>query len=107
MAWFEEWFLYFQWEWERESTTLPLLKDLFKTSDSMIRRVLRQKLNTVLEARNQAMAKIRDVGRRCHSDVLMVAECVRCKENNLVGRYKYQHRPAARDVRLNRHTYSA
>jgi hypothetical protein len=24
MTWFEEWFLYFQWEWGRESPTLPL-----------------------------------------------------------------------------------
>ena len=53
MTWFEDWLLYFQWEWGRETTTLPLLKDFFKTSDSMICRVLRQKLNTVLEARKR------------------------------------------------------
>jgi hypothetical protein len=45
LTWFEEWFLYFQWEWRRESTTFPLLKDFFKTSTRTIRRVLRQKLN--------------------------------------------------------------
>ena len=52
MTWFEEWFLYFQCEWGRESTTLTLLKDFFKMSKSTIRGILRHKLNAVLEARS-------------------------------------------------------
>ena len=52
MTWSEEWFLYFQCEWGRESTTLTLLKDFFKMSKSTIRGILRHKLNAVLEARS-------------------------------------------------------
>jgi hypothetical protein len=37
MTWFEEWFLFFQWEWGRESTTLTLLLDFIKMSKSTIR----------------------------------------------------------------------
>ena len=53
MTWSEEWFLYFQWKWGRESTTLTLLKDSFKMPKSTIRRILRHKLNAVLEARKR------------------------------------------------------
>lgn len=34
LTWFEEWFLYFQWEWGWESTTLPLLEISFKLSST-------------------------------------------------------------------------
>jgi hypothetical protein len=53
MTWFEDWFLYFQCEWGRESTALTLLKDFFKMAKSTIRRILWHKLNAVLEARRR------------------------------------------------------
>jgi hypothetical protein len=53
MTWFEEWFLFFQWERGHKSTPLTLLQDYFKMSKSTICRVLWHKLNAVLEARKR------------------------------------------------------
>ena len=44
--------MYFHFEWGCESTTLTLFKDFFKISKATIRRILRPKLNVVLEARH-------------------------------------------------------
>jgi hypothetical protein len=106
MSWFEEWFLYFQWEWGRDSTTLPLLKDFFNTSDSTIRRVLRRKLNTELEARKRwpRFATLDE-------DVTLISSWWLNKQGAKRGILwddkKHISISATRDAQLNRHANSA
>ena len=105
MTWFEEWFLFFQWEWGRESTTLTLLLDFFKMSESTIRRVLRHKLNAVLEARKRwpRFATLEE-------DVTLMSAWWQNKYGTkrvILWDDTNINIPAASDSHLNRHTYSA
>jgi hypothetical protein len=96
---------FFQWEWGRESTTLSLLQDFFKMSKSTIHRVLRHKLNAVLEARKRwpRFATLEE-------DVTLMSawwynkygtkRVILWDDTNI-------NIPAASDSHLNRHTYSA
>ena len=50
LTWMEEWMVYFQWIWGRETTTLKPLARQFKTSRRVVSRVLEKKRQKVLAA---------------------------------------------------------
>jgi hypothetical protein len=105
MTCFEEWFLYFQWEYGRESTTFPLLKDSFKMSESTIRKILRHKLNAVLEARKRWPRFV-----TLEEDVTLMSAWWLNKYGEkrvIMWDDANINIPAASDAHLSRHTYSA
>ena len=50
LTWFEEWMMYFEWVWGRQSTTTKSLAKNYKTSKSTAERILEDKRWKVLDA---------------------------------------------------------
>ena len=53
LTWFEEWMLFLQWEWGRQTITQEALATSFNISVTQLRRVIPQKQSMVLAARSR------------------------------------------------------
>jgi len=53
LTWFEEWYLYFDWIWGRESSSLSSLQSKYSISRRTVKRLLKAKKKVELEARSR------------------------------------------------------
>ena len=104
LTWFEEWFLFFQWIWGRETHRMESLARLFKSNTTTVR--------TILRTKTQRIKKTMELWPRFVSieeDRALMEKKWKSKYDNmriLFWDNTNVNVPASSDPNINRHTYS-